>query len=141
MPHDGTTTGGGPGPMRREPTAARRPSEELRSHPKRMEGLTRVMARRQEELWGMQREAIIALQEAISRLGTVDRCSRPGVAGELLTELEAALDEVRSIEHDMLPRPEHLFAIADRLRRLNGVLPVSAGATADGGTADAGDGR
>ncbi len=129
MPHHNTTTSGDPG--RREPTAVRRPSAELRSHPKRMEQLTRRLERHQEELRGMRREAISALNDAISRLGALDRCSRQAVPGELQADLEAALNEVRTLDHDTLPRPEHLFVIADRLDRLNEVLPASSGGPTD----------
>lgn len=140
MTHSNTTKSRDPGPKRREPTVARRPSAGLRSHPRRMEGLTRRMARCQEELQEMQREAINALDDAISRLSALDRCSRPGVPVELLAELEAALDEVRILDRDSLPRPEHLNAIAEQISRLNQLLPVS-GEVAGGGPADAEDDR
>lgn len=73
----------------------------------------------------MQREAVIALDDAISQLGALDRCSRPDFADELLVELESALDKIRILDNDTPPRPEHLFAIADRLSRLNQVMPAS----------------
>ena len=141
MPHDNALTCGDPDPARREPRAARRPSAGLRNHPKRMEGLTRGMARCQEELWGMQLEAVVALVDAISRLDSLDQCSRPGEAIELLAELKVALDEVRILVHDTLPRPEHLFAIADRLNRLNQVLSASSEVASGNGPADNGDDR
>lgn len=59
----------------------------------------------------------------------------------MLGELESALDKVGILGHDTLPRPEHLFAIADRLHRLNQVLPASSGAAGGGDPADAGDDR
>lgn len=140
LPHHNTTISGDPDPGRSEPTTGRGQSAGLQIHPKRMEGLTRGMARCQEELRGMRREAMIALEDAISQLGALDRCSRPGVESELLADLKAALDEVRILDHDTLPRPEHFFAIADRLDRLNEMLPASS-VVASGGPADTGDER
>ncbi len=139
MFHHGATTGGDPGPGRREPTAVRRPSAGLQSHPQRMEELTRGLARHRQELLGMRIEAISALEEAISRLGELEWCSRQDEAGGLLAGVEAALDELKLLDHDTLPGPEHFYAIADRLSRLNQVLPASSGAAGGGGPADTGD--
>ena len=141
MTRHSTTTGDGLDPKRHGPMVARRPSAVLQSHPKRMEGLARRMARCQDELCGMQREAIIALEEAMSRLNALDLCSRLDAVEPLQAELEVAFDEIRNLDHDMLPRSEHLFAIADRLSRLNKMLPLSSKVTGDGGPADAGDDR
>ncbi len=72
----------------------------------------------------MRREAIAIIKKAIEGLGSLDRSSRPAAAEQLLSELEGALDELNSLEIEVLPRPEHVFAIAERLKQLNEKLPA-----------------
>ena len=74
----------------------------------------------------MRQEAIALVKKAIEGLGSLDRSSRPPAAEQLLSELKGALDELNSLEIDGLPRPESVFAIAERLRQLNAKLPAIA---------------
>ena len=99
-------------------------SVSIQSHPRRIQGLARSLARGQEELRIMQREAIAMVEKAIEGLGSLDRSSMPPAMEQLLSELEGALDELNSLEIEVLPRPEIVFAIAERLRLLNAKLPV-----------------
>ena len=96
----------------------------IQSHPRRIQGLARSLAREQEELGIMRQEAIALVKKAIEGLGSFDRSSRPPVAEQLLSELEDALDELNSLEIEVLPRPEHVFAIAERLKQLNAKFPT-----------------
>jgi uncharacterized protein (DUF2267 family) len=94
-------------------------SGDIQSPPCHIQELARSLARVQEELRIMRQEAIAKVHKAIAVLGSYDRISMPPATKQILSELAGALDEMSSLEIEVLPRPEHFVAIADRLNRLN----------------------